>query len=481
MRWYLKSIIFLCLCITPVLALTQEDCPAIIQAALDATDQQCAATGRNQACYGNIRLDAEPQAGMETLVFEKPGDLVDIANVRTLTLSPWDEAESTWGISLMKLQANLPDTLPGQNVSFLLFGNVSIDNAVASNTEGPSLQVTANGSVDVYSAPSAENEAITTLADRDSATALGRSEDSTWLLIMILDGRQGWVLADQVKADDSFSFLDVIDAASALTSTMTPMQAFYFQTGLADAPCAEAPDSGILVQTPEGSGDISFTANEVNISLGSTVYLQAQPSGDMTVSVVEGQAEVTALNETRIVPAGALVRIPLDANRAASAPPGEVDPYTDRDIQGLPVGILERVITVAAPLAEGEATPEATSNAAADTAQDVLLTPGRWQVMGEWLDCDVPPGRLVTLPYDLTFEVDSSAGTINFRSMPANVRGPTHERVEDGVYRSESETHVGILTILSPDHFTALTTFAEPNDLGCSMLMEDYTLVSAME
>jgi hypothetical protein len=479
MKWYIKSIVLLCLCIAPVLALAQEDCPAIIQAALDATDEQCATTGRNQACYGNIRLSAQPQAGMDALVFEKPGDLVDIANVSSLTLSPWDATNSTWGISLMKLQANLPDTLPGQNVTFLLFGNVSIDNAVASNTEGASLQLTANGNVEVYGSPSEESEPIATLADGDPATALARSEDTTWLLIMMLDGREGWVLADQVRADDSFSLLDMIDAASAFTAAFKPMQAFYFETGLGDAPCTEAPDSGILVQTPEGGGEVNFTANEVSITLGSTAYLQAQPFGDMTVSVVEGQAEVTALNETRIVPAGTLVRIPLDADRAASAPPGEVEPYTDRDIQGLPIGILERAITVAAPLAEGEATPEATSAVAANTPQDVPLTPGTWQIAVENLDCDVVPSN-PNFSSELSFEVDSSAGTFNLVGNQGNP-GPIHERVEAGVYHREDADVTVTITILSPDHFTALIIFAEPNSDGCQTSLYTYSLESAAE
>lgn len=474
MSWYVKSIIFLILCIAPAVALAQEDCPAIIQAALDATDQQCEAIGRNQACYGNVQLDAEPQDGIEALHFEKPGDRVDIASVSTLTLSPWDAAESTWGISLMKLQANLPNTLPGQNVTFLLFGNVAIENAVETNVEGFSLPVMVQGSIAVYSTPSAEIQPIVIITDQE-VTAIGRDEDSTWLQIILSDGSRGWVLAEQVKADDSYSLLDIVSATSALT----PMQAFYFQTGIADAPCADAPDSGILVQTPEGSGDITFTANEVNISLGSTAYLQAQAPGNMTVSVVEGQAEVSASGVTRIVPAGSRVRIPLDGNRAASGPPGEVEPYTGRDIQGLPVGILDRVITVAASILEVEATAEATTEVAGNTPQEAILTPGRWQVMGEWLDCDVPPGQTVTLPVDSIFVVDNNAGTLVIRASQGEFNWPTYERVEAGVYRYESESYIAILTILSPDHYTTLITFAEPNDLGCSMLLEDYTLVSA--
>jgi hypothetical protein len=50
--------------IVPALVLAQGDCPAIVQAALAATHQACAATGGNQACYGNVTLSAVPQAGI---------------------------------------------------------------------------------------------------------------------------------------------------------------------------------------------------------------------------------------------------------------------------------------------------------------------------------------------------------------------------------------------------------------------------------
>ena len=45
-----------------------------------------------------------------------------------------------------------------------------------------------------------------------------------------------------------------------------PMQAFYFQSGV-DAMCPAAPDSGMLIQTPEGVGEVTFLINEVDISL----------------------------------------------------------------------------------------------------------------------------------------------------------------------------------------------------------------------
>ena len=119
-------ILLLSVFILPVIA---ADCPEVVKSALDATNTICSATGRNQACYGNVKLTAEAQADAPPFDFTKPGDLADITGVKKLILSPLDASGNSWGIALLKVQANLPDTLPGQNVSFVLFGDVQIDNA----------------------------------------------------------------------------------------------------------------------------------------------------------------------------------------------------------------------------------------------------------------------------------------------------------------------------------------------------------------
>ena len=97
----------ICLCLAPALVLAQGDCPAIVQSALAATDAACTATGRNQACYGNVDLKAIPQAGAANFTFSKPCDLVDVGSVQGLDLSPLDTQSQTWGVALMKLQAKI--------------------------------------------------------------------------------------------------------------------------------------------------------------------------------------------------------------------------------------------------------------------------------------------------------------------------------------------------------------------------------------
>lgn len=265
-------------------ALAQADsCPALVRTALEVASEACAGIGRNQVCYGNIRLEGEPKEDIEEFALDAPGDIVDAADLQALHLSALDADADTWGIALMNLQGNIPATLPGQNVTFLLFGDVEITDAMAEVNE-------------------------------------------------------------------------------------PPLQAFYFKSGLNDAPCPEAPDSGILIQTPEGVQRVEFRINEVTISVGSTIYVQAQPSGDMTLSVVEGEVEVEAAGTTVTVPAGSQTSVPLDADLNADGAPSEPEAFDPADLAALPVTLLPRAITI-----NPEATPEAPSGDA------IIPAAGTWE------------------------------------------------------------------------------------------------------
>ncbi len=262
-------ILFLGFSIT-VTVTAQSDCPLIVQNALAAADQWCADTGRNQACYGNDALTAQLQPGYEATPFAQPGDIVEVVGVQGMQLSALDTTAGIWGVALFRIQANLPDTLPGQNVTMLIFGDTEI-----------------------------------------------------------------------YPADP---------AASGLN----PMQAFYMRTGIGDAACAEAPNSGLLVQTPHGAGQISLSINDVQIQMGSTVYFQAQPGGAMTVRTVEGAARVRVGDDIETAIAGTEVIVPLDENWLPYAPPNDPESYEGADVIALPVDILEREIEPPLPEAELE-------------------------------------------------------------------------------------------------------------------------------
>ncbi len=296
------------LALAPVLVVfAQDTCPDIVKTALAAASQACANTGRNQACYGNVSLTASPQPGVQNFAFSKTGDIVDVSSIQSLVLSPMDESAGKWGVALMKLQANLPDTLPGENVTFLLFGDAEIINGVTS--------------------------------------------------------------------------------ANALTNR--PMQTFYLRTGVQDAKCEQSPQSGMLVQTPKGVGEVTFNVNGVDVQMGSTVFFQAQPKNQMTVSTLEGAAYITARDKTEVIVPGTWAGVPLSSSSSydiLSTPsggggsafvpppyfqlPGELitqiedllpsdAPQAPRSysgrldtLQSLPVDLLGESIDIAAPLTD---------------------------------------------------------------------------------------------------------------------------------
>jgi len=207
--YYVISVLLLC--VVPITS-AQGDCPALVEQALAAVGQMCQSTGRNQACYGNIKIDTEPQPGADDFRFEVVGDTVNVADdtvnvadIQQMILSGMNEASSEWGVALLRLQTSIPGTLPGQNVTFLLFGDVAL----------------------------APDESVT-------------------------------------------------DAP--------PLSAFLLRTGINDAPCEEAPESGLLVQTPEGVSEVTFSINGVEVQMGSTVLFKNDSEGAMSVSTLEGLA-----------------------------------------------------------------------------------------------------------------------------------------------------------------------------------------------
>lgn len=111
---------------TPVPTEVVLTCNEIITAALQAVGPACNATGRNQACYGSNLVNAQLREGAQS-IFEQVGDITALQDIRLITTAPWNETLQTWGVALLRAQVNLPDNLPGQNVTFLLYGGAAMN------------------------------------------------------------------------------------------------------------------------------------------------------------------------------------------------------------------------------------------------------------------------------------------------------------------------------------------------------------------
>lgn len=260
-KWFWFAALLMC----TSLAAAQDNCPIVVQEALANLNNLCGTTGRNQACYGNVALTAAPQQGITQFKFDTEGDIANLSDIRTLDLEPYNDTTETWGLAIMQVQANIPDSLPGQNVTFIIFGDTTIENAVQAEKK--------------------------------------------------------------------------------------PMQDFYLTTGVGNSNCVEMPESGLMVQTPSGVRNVTFTINGVEVEMGSTVVFQAQPQGQMRVKTLEGKAVLKVGEKTIRVVQGSEFVAPIDENLSISGE-GTVTPYQEENVQSFPIEGLERSIEIAAPLTE---------------------------------------------------------------------------------------------------------------------------------
>ena len=137
---------------------------------------------------------------------------------------------------------------------------------------------------------------------------------------------------------------------TANSTRYNPFQAFYLQTGISDAPCAAAPQSGILIQTPEGVAEVRLMINEIAIQLGSTAFIQSAPGQDFAFNLLEGSSLVEAGGVTQRVFPGTRVRVPLDANGHAAGAPTIPEPYDMEVMAPLPLRLLPYQFDIVSPL-----------------------------------------------------------------------------------------------------------------------------------
>jgi uncharacterized protein YraI len=463
----LSIVALLFLFITRVFA--QDECPALVEEAIAATGEACTGVVRNQACYGNVSLTAtfNPEAG--EIQFEEAGDIANIVDLEGIALSGMDVTESTWGIAVMQVQANLPDTLPGQNVTMLLFGDVEVTNA--GTLTGAILTATVNTGANVRRSPGPDGTIIGALIVGDSVQVTGRLEDSSWLQVQYR-GSTGWVFAELLDVEGDVNTLQISEAGVV---QFGPMQAFYFRSGIGDAACAEAPDSGVLLQTPEGAGRIVLNVNDATITLGSTAFLQADPGGDMIINLLEGGATVETEWDVEFVPAGSRVFVPLDDEGHTEAGDYTPEPYDYDEMLKLPLSLLPEEIDVAFPLDPEEievlrATPTPLPTATPTVTPTSSIAMEVWTVT-----------QTVVRDTCAMFQNSSFGVTMVFNEVRTlttlNWMGFNFPMFEDGIpyYGSYTDSSTGMsyniaLTFQGPTFFTADVDGSRPSGVtaGCA-------------
>ncbi|MAU09482.1 MAG: hypothetical protein CL607_06650 [Anaerolineaceae bacterium] len=273
----------LVLTLTVMAANAQQDaCVQLVQQALAAVDENCDGLSRNSACYGFNRVDASFVQEVDDDFFTIPADTTPLVQLAEIATAGLDTALEQWGVAVMSVQANVPNVLPGQNVTFMLVGDVEVENAVdpdeAFESVDPIEAVTAV-SANIRSGPSRRSNVVSSLGRNREVLVDGQSADNEWLRV-IFDERIGWMSRTVLEDNAAFDDLPVYDGFQR-----APMQSFYLTTGIGGIRCEAATDSVLVVQGPEDI-NIDLTVNGARIQIGSTIIIRLLPPGDVLEFIV---------------------------------------------------------------------------------------------------------------------------------------------------------------------------------------------------
>lgn len=286
-------------------AASDLSCPILVQEALREIGSNCDGLGRNTACYGFVRVDATFQSEQPPDFFTAPADQAGLSVLQSIQTVPLNTNRQEWGIAVLNVQANLPTSLPGQAVVFLLLGDVTVENAVRpTDTYSPAEPVSATVlvSANLRSAPSTASSVLAGVPAGTPVLADALSADQAWVRVLV-DDLPGWISRDLVRPE----VMGTLAALPVVTSrSRTPMQAFTLHTGVRGMECSEAPPSVLVVQGPQNAR-VDITANGADIRIGSTIALFTTEDNFLQLVTLSGQAEVGGIT----IPAGFTIFAPL--------------------------------------------------------------------------------------------------------------------------------------------------------------------------
>lgn len=241
-------------------------------------------------CYGFNRVDATFFQTVDEDFFSAPADRAALTDVAAVQTAPLDAALEQWGVALLNVQANVPNTLPGQAVTFILLGDARVENAVDPDSDFEAVDpvrvsVTTGGRINVRSGPGTTFNVSSTADPGQLFDVDARNEAGDWLRVAG-QAPYEWIFADLVGPQDGtraqFADLPVVPETAA-----SPMQAFYFRTGIGRPACEEAPDL-LVIQGPQ-EVRVALNVNGAEVELGSTIALK---SSELTFGTLLGDGSV---------------------------------------------------------------------------------------------------------------------------------------------------------------------------------------------
>lgn len=254
-------------------------CAPLVIEALNAVDSNCSNLGRNTVCYGYNRVDATFFDAVSENTFSAPADRAGLQEIAAVQTAPLDVANNLWGVAMMNVQANIPNSLPGQAVTFILLGDTRVENAVLPDEafvvgDPVRVVITSGARINVRSGPGTNFNVVANADPGQLFDVDARNEAGDWYRLSGVAPYQ-WInrslFSLQSGGESQLRALPV-----AQDVAQSPMQAFYFRTGIGVPTCEEAPDM-LLIQGPKDIR-VSLTVNGAEVALGSTIAFQSNES-----------------------------------------------------------------------------------------------------------------------------------------------------------------------------------------------------------
>mgnify|MGYP005852650933 CR=1 FL=1 len=263
-------------------------CADLVERAILALEDNCDSLDRNSACYGYNAVSAVFSQVVPTNYFTRPADRAGLLDLLSIQTAPLDVVTDRWGIAVMSMQANLPNTLPGQAVTVLLLGDSMVENRVNPSDVAPianPVEVIITTASDARTSPSDASNTVERVRMGDSFLVDALNSDGTWLRVVV-DDMPAWIRRDATDSPSGLADLPVITSP-----IQSPMQAFYFTTGVGNINCAEAPNT-ITIKSPENL-TVDLSVNGVDIRIGSTITLRNSAENELVFTVQEGHLETS--------------------------------------------------------------------------------------------------------------------------------------------------------------------------------------------
>ena len=266
------------------MAAQAQSCSETVQAAIEAVERNCADLARDSVCYAYppASAGAFDDAAFD---FDQPGARASALDLNSVHTGALDADANHWGIAVLHLSANLPQTYQGPGLLIMLAGEAAVINRVA---PGEAMAIHAPVSTAalaeaiLYKHPGVIPEAVGEVAADDLLLVDAYEDTGEWLRV-VDDGAIRWIEADKVARLHALEDLPELGLGATFA-----WQALSLSTGTDYPECAEA-EPWIAIQTPPDMG-VSLTLNGVDIRLDSMVTLQQVHGKALSMTAHRGKA-----------------------------------------------------------------------------------------------------------------------------------------------------------------------------------------------